>query len=250
MTIRDARLAKKMTQGELAKAVGVDPAMISRYENGQTKPSAKKLLLMAPILSVPIDMLLLEYGYSISPHESRRTGESIILSVLSDHFLLLGMPLEKNIPYKTLGFRQVDVDLLYRGNGKQWAFEVAAYQVSLSDEGRKHVTDTILSRQLLSFIGHMCFIPSINKASMVTDAPLEQLMESVALYQCPDNLRFDLSIIHIDPVQRIVDAEFELLTHYDGSGFFDLTVPGKEADSARMLAAWKTSLSNPRPKTN
>lgn len=250
MTIRDARLAKKMTQSELAKAIGVDSAMISRYENGQTRPPAKNLILMAPVLSVPVDELLQDYGYSANMVKKyTRPGDEIMCSILSKHFLSLGMSAAKSVNYYAPGMRPVVVDLLCQCKGKQWALIVSSFR-EYPDNGRRITVEELFERKLFNIIGQMCFVPFINKVSFVTDAPLEQMIESSSLLRCPDNLRFDISIIHFDAEHKMVDAEFELLTHYDGSGFFDLTVPGKEADSARMLAAWKTSLSIPLPKTN
>lgn len=52
--IRTQRMRQKMTQAELGRAVGVDPAMISRYENGITVPPRRKLMAIASHLDIDI----------------------------------------------------------------------------------------------------------------------------------------------------------------------------------------------------
>ncbi|MFT3819062.1 MAG: helix-turn-helix transcriptional regulator [Rubrivivax sp.] len=56
--LRDARLAKAMTQGQLAEAVETDPETISRFERGATLPSLARLLVLAEALDVTVASLL------------------------------------------------------------------------------------------------------------------------------------------------------------------------------------------------
>ena len=55
--LRQARLAKGLTQREAAEAAGVDSSYISRYESGQREPSALALRGLAAIYGVPVDGL-------------------------------------------------------------------------------------------------------------------------------------------------------------------------------------------------
>ena len=51
--IREARKAQNMSVFELGAKVGVTGATISRYENGQRKPSVKMAKKMESVLGVP-----------------------------------------------------------------------------------------------------------------------------------------------------------------------------------------------------
>lgn len=57
-TFRKARLAKAMTQGELAKATGRSQAYISKLENGQMRMDVADLLLFSRCLSVDVHQLI------------------------------------------------------------------------------------------------------------------------------------------------------------------------------------------------
>lgn len=57
MRIRKIREDKSLTQTELAKRVGVKPATISRYENGENQPSPEMLSKIAVALGVDVNML-------------------------------------------------------------------------------------------------------------------------------------------------------------------------------------------------
>lgn len=58
MGIKEARKYKKMTQKQLAKAIGVDFTVISKYENGVVEPSVERLKSISKVLDVPIDYLI------------------------------------------------------------------------------------------------------------------------------------------------------------------------------------------------
>ena len=56
--IKKARLLKEMTQGDLAKALGVTSGAVSQWEKGNTIPSPRRLVKMANILGISIEELL------------------------------------------------------------------------------------------------------------------------------------------------------------------------------------------------
>ena len=60
MYIRDYRLAKNMTQQQLADAIGVNVGTISKYETGVHNPSKKKLEKLCKALDVSIDTLMID----------------------------------------------------------------------------------------------------------------------------------------------------------------------------------------------
>ena len=52
--IRRSREEKRMSQGDIAKATGIDTACLSRLENGKHNPTATTLAKIAEALDVPI----------------------------------------------------------------------------------------------------------------------------------------------------------------------------------------------------
>jgi transcriptional regulator with XRE-family HTH domain len=58
--VRDARLARGVTQGDLAQLLEVDRTMISRYERGTRTLSAPALLMIFRYLEYSLDTLDLE----------------------------------------------------------------------------------------------------------------------------------------------------------------------------------------------
>ncbi len=56
--LRTARLAKQLTQNQLAERLDTDPETISRFERGATLPSLVRLLGLADSLGVTVGALL------------------------------------------------------------------------------------------------------------------------------------------------------------------------------------------------
>jgi len=57
---------KKMTQVEIAEALGVKPATISKYESGTLEPNIESLKKLAEIFDISIDEMLKEEEFDIS----------------------------------------------------------------------------------------------------------------------------------------------------------------------------------------
>lgn len=53
-----ARLVRGLTQGELAKELGISTVQISKWENGKTFPSVKRLKKVAETLHITVADLL------------------------------------------------------------------------------------------------------------------------------------------------------------------------------------------------
>lgn len=58
MNIKDIRTRKKLTQAEVASALGVSSVVYSRYETGSRQPSIETLVQLADIFGVTVDYLL------------------------------------------------------------------------------------------------------------------------------------------------------------------------------------------------
>lgn len=76
---REARTALRMTQAEVATAVGLAPEVYGRIERGLLMPSVTTLLSIASVLRVSPDVLL---GWTVLQARTRPEGYERILSVL------------------------------------------------------------------------------------------------------------------------------------------------------------------------
>ena len=56
--IREMRVAKELTQDQLAAAVGVTQGAVVQWENGTTAPRFRTLPRLAEVLGVPVDKLV------------------------------------------------------------------------------------------------------------------------------------------------------------------------------------------------
>lgn len=55
--IKAIRLARGLTQTDIAQACGFTPSMLSQIEAGRRRAPAEKLRLIADLLSVPVDAI-------------------------------------------------------------------------------------------------------------------------------------------------------------------------------------------------
>ena len=58
MNLKEIRIAKGMTQKELANAIEVTDAAICQYENGQREPNLDNLKKLARVLDCTVDELI------------------------------------------------------------------------------------------------------------------------------------------------------------------------------------------------
>ena len=239
MDIRTYRKQKGLTQAELGEAVGVTATVISRYESGAVTPPPEKLVRIARILGVSTDDLI---GGEMSSEEKRESMKSFAVRYDDDfskiairHFSSLNLNIEKTS-------HPFPFSLISKESGKIWCLD----PFSMIDPT---LTPSRIERKVYECIGISAF-QSINKFSIITDISLNQCIATLHYKIQPDALGFDVSIIHVNLDEQRFDGEYELVTHFDGRGYFDLAVPGKEAESARLFAAWQSSLYGPNPKTN
>ena len=234
MKMREARIARRMTQEELAAAVGVAPAMISRYESGRVSPPTEKLQRISAVLGVSAEELLPEKETVGGPTISEiKEMDKQISDILEKHFRDIQMPLI-SCSYKDKP--QYDYECV--ADQKEWFLETAPCT--------EKTVNKVFPQKFYTVIGQSVFYPKISKLSFVTTVSPERIAERIPISLRDTAVWFDVSILHVDLESGRIDYELELLAHYDGKGFFDLTVPGKEAESARKLAAWKSSLSATR----
>ena len=119
MRIREERIKKKMSQKELAAAIGVTPSMLSKYESGTVAPSVDKIRRIAAVLDVAVDDLLPSQENLELPSRSLiQQVERQIKELTLRHFEAAGFPLtddsEKIKPF----------DLSYARDGKLWVMEL------------------------------------------------------------------------------------------------------------------------------
>lgn len=67
MRIKELREAAGLTQAEVARVMGVDPAAVARWDTGQLLPRAAKLPRLADLFGCTIDAL---YGRESPPERT------------------------------------------------------------------------------------------------------------------------------------------------------------------------------------
>lgn len=93
--VKELRRVNKMTQAELAEAIGRTTDAISQIERGVNVPSLETLMSLSAGLSVPVDTFLASQTGGEQAFERRkkiRKGNAILLS-LSDEDLSLAIDL-------------------------------------------------------------------------------------------------------------------------------------------------------------
>lgn len=85
--IRSARLSRGLTQGELASAVGVKFQQIQKYECGDTRVAASRLLMIADALDLSVVDLFGEYAGvdpgDVIPAADARKVSAIVRRIMS-----------------------------------------------------------------------------------------------------------------------------------------------------------------------
>lgn len=56
--IQEERKRRKMTQEDLAKAIGIKQQTICAYENGKIEPKLERLIVISAALNVPVELFL------------------------------------------------------------------------------------------------------------------------------------------------------------------------------------------------
>ena len=80
--IKKHRLAKKMTQEELAVALGVTKKSVCYFESGRTFPSQENIFKLSKILDMSLDEFV--FGVSVFNHEISIPEINQMLQTLSD----------------------------------------------------------------------------------------------------------------------------------------------------------------------
>ena len=80
--IKKHRLANKMTQEELATALGVTKKSVCYFESGRTFPSQENIFKLAKILDMSLDEFV--FGVSVFNHEISIPQINQMLQTLSD----------------------------------------------------------------------------------------------------------------------------------------------------------------------
>lgn len=71
--IKELRLEKKVTQKEIAEAIGVSPVSVQRFEYGSVRPSLDTLVALAEYFDVPLDFLMGHTGTNLTGANLKRT---------------------------------------------------------------------------------------------------------------------------------------------------------------------------------
>jgi len=86
--IRARRLELKLSQLDVAQALGVAPQQVQKYERGANRVSASRLVDLCQVLDLtPNELLLGENGKQIKPDKNRPTPLSQMLASSDGHEL-------------------------------------------------------------------------------------------------------------------------------------------------------------------
>ena len=70
LRIKTMRLSRRMTQADLAKAIGQSPSSITMYENGKRKPDFETLEALADVFNVSLASIVTDENITHVPDES------------------------------------------------------------------------------------------------------------------------------------------------------------------------------------
>ena len=85
--IRDLRIAKGMSQGQLAEIIGVVPATISSYERYNSQPNLEKLKLLSKALCVSIDELSMKQSTEKADFEDQTVSNLEKMIAVQDQLI-------------------------------------------------------------------------------------------------------------------------------------------------------------------
>ena len=105
-TIRHFRRNKGWTQEQLANAVGVKRAVISKYESGMVSPSYKKKKKIAAALDIPVTELVGDEGRIIDEKMLDEELDRAFFCKLGDH--LAGLTAREKDPLYRLTLAQAE----------------------------------------------------------------------------------------------------------------------------------------------
>src|SRR5258707_682656 len=77
-TIRNFRLQKSMSQGDIEKRTGLLRCYLSRVENGHTIPSLDALAKIAPSMDTPLAQFFSDSADNVSPKSAPQLSEDEI----------------------------------------------------------------------------------------------------------------------------------------------------------------------------
>ncbi len=115
--IKRLRLAKRMTQADLAKALGVSTSTVGMYERGQRSPDNKMLTKFSRFFSVSIDSLL---GVREMSNEATDIITEMCDRILNcDEILLNGVPMSMADREKLLDAIEVATNVMIQNQQKR-----------------------------------------------------------------------------------------------------------------------------------
>lgn len=168
-------------------------------------------------------------GSTFLNYEDEIAFRSRLITLIESH----NIPVEPFVlPYPYWETNKVDICFQYES--KLWAIDQA-------DKDRMEQQGKVTAPVLFERIGRAAFVTEINKYSIIIDSDLGDNLWRSFSGLLTKQLNFDVSILLYNRQKNHIENEIDLAFHDDGRGFFDLNVPGKEAESAKLYAAWKSS---------
>lgn len=72
--LRELRTAQKLTQKQIAEAIGITDSAVGQWENGKTNPSWTQLAALDHLLAANGEVMRM-YGLVVEPHHGRRPDD-------------------------------------------------------------------------------------------------------------------------------------------------------------------------------
>lgn len=94
-TIRVLRVARDLSQGNLARALGISPGYLSLVEKDKRDPSLSFLRKVASYFNTPVGFLLLEYGDVSQFDRNQRRLLNEIRNTLLDYLVFRDSTIRK-----------------------------------------------------------------------------------------------------------------------------------------------------------
>lgn len=237
--IKRYRTDHSLSQTELAELLQIKPMTISRLESGQRiRINSELAEAISDLLADRLDEVEEEARNLLNvkkkkaflqpqkpPRAEVQKAKESCLNALQEAF--------SETPVVFAGQSgQTHWDVIGSFGEKKWLFDLKL----LGEEKRLFVRD------LANGIGTAAMEPGVSRCSLVWCSHSVSDVAEIIPAQTFQNLNFDVTFLHYNLDAGAFDFEQEITTRFDGSGFFDLAVPGKAEEAAKLYARWKAAL--------
>lgn len=149
--LKNAREQKKLKTRELAQLIGIDQALISKFENGSRKPTKEQVKKLSEVLEIDYETLIIEWIKARILHEIKDEEFGIKALQLAEKEAIYNAAFKRKPLSKNLQTILVDIDLLKKelDNFRQFdSFRIAqALELEYTFESNKIEGNTLTLRE-------------------------------------------------------------------------------------------------------